>query len=75
MEKVLDIYKNSIKELIKSPGKGAERAVAIITSLSTVEEIPWDRIAKFKVDWNDINGEFFPKIDIEFHDSTAKIEC
>ena len=67
LEQALSIYKDAIASLMASPGKGAERAVAVIVALNANKEIPWDRVSKLKVGWIHIDREIFPEIDMEFH--------
>jgi hypothetical protein len=69
MEKTfLKMMNTIVEEAMKSPGAGAQRAVAVIGTLGTKEEIPWDRISKFKVGWvNMSDGTVFPNIELEFY--------
>ena len=67
LEQALSIYKDAIDGLIASPGKGAERAVAVIVALNANKEIPWDKVSKLTINWIHIDREIFPEIDMEFH--------
>ncbi len=69
LEKALSIYGDTIASIMASPGKGAERAVAIIVALNANKDIPWDRVSKFEIEWDLRSGEYFPKMNMEFHKS------
>jgi hypothetical protein len=70
MEKAfLKMMNTIVEEAMKSPGAGAQRAVAVIGTLGTKEEIPWDRVSKFKIGWVNMSDEtVFPNIELEFHE-------
>lgn len=75
MEKALmKMVKDLTDAAITHPGAGAQRAIAVLGTLGANKSVPWDRLAKFKVDWvsrtkddalcPEINMEFHPKDDI-----------
>ena len=63
-DKALEILQDTMKGLVSSPGKGAERACAIIASLGSAG-FPMGDITEFKISWVWMDDEIFPDIRIK----------
>lgn len=67
--KLLDMISALSEGMIKHPGAGAQRVMAVIGALSANENVPWDRLSKFKVEWvsRTKDDALCPQIDMEFY--------
>lgn len=69
-QKLLDMISALSEGMIKHPGAGAQRVMAVMGALSANGNIPWDRLSKFKVDWvsRTKDDALCPEIEMEFHE-------
>jgi len=70
MEKALLKTINKIaEEMMKHPGAGAQRAIAVLSTLSANQAVPWNRLSKFKVNWvsRTKDDALCPEVEMEFH--------
>lgn len=73
MEKeLIDLLKTVTEEMVRHPGAGAQRAMAVIGALGTKGEVPWDRLSEFKVNWVSITEDdaLCPEIEMKFYEKT-----
>jgi hypothetical protein len=63
-EKALEILQEAMANMIKSPGRAAERACAVIVALGS-HGFPMERIERLRIRWVQIDDEVFPDIDID----------